>query len=205
LRLQKALYGCVNSALLWYELFTGTLQGMGSELTPYDMCVANKTVDEKQCISAWYVDDNKISHVDPEVVTDVVDKIEERFGKITITQGKEHVFWGMNITYLDNRTAKISMQDCVKESIAKLGECVNKTAASPSKRDLCENCEKSKMLEKTKGEIFHSIDAKLLYISHRGRLDIQLPIALRVSCSTNQDWTKWKRVLEYLNGTLEDV
>jgi len=29
LRLLKALYGYVKSALLWYELFTGTLQGMG--------------------------------------------------------------------------------------------------------------------------------------------------------------------------------
>jgi hypothetical protein len=48
LRLQKALYGCVNSALLWYELFTGTLQGMGFELNPYNTCVANKTVDKKQ-------------------------------------------------------------------------------------------------------------------------------------------------------------
>jgi hypothetical protein len=64
------------------------------------------------------------------------------------------------------------------------------------------------VLERSKGEISHSIVAKLLYVSHRGRLDIQLPVAFlctRVSCSTEQDWTKLKRVLEYLNGTLEDV
>jgi hypothetical protein len=75
----------------------------------------------------------------------------------------------------------------VKESIAELGEYVNKTAATPSKRDLYKICEKSKVLERSKGEIFHSIVAKLLYVSHRGRLDIQLPVAFlctRVSCST---------------------
>jgi hypothetical protein len=38
LQLLKALYGCVKSALLWYELFPGTLQGMGFELNPYDTC-----------------------------------------------------------------------------------------------------------------------------------------------------------------------
>jgi hypothetical protein len=75
----------VKSALLWYELFTGTLQGMGFELNPYDTCVANKIVDKKQCTIAWYVDDNKISHVNPKVVTGVVNKIEERFGKMTVT------------------------------------------------------------------------------------------------------------------------
>jgi hypothetical protein len=63
---------------------------MGFELNPYDTCIANKLVDKKQCTVAWYVDNNKLSHVDLEVVTGVVDKINERFGKMTITQGKEH-------------------------------------------------------------------------------------------------------------------
>jgi hypothetical protein len=92
--------------------------------------------------------------------------------------------------------------------MAELGKNVNKTAASPSKRDLYKNCEKSKMLEKSKGKIFHSIVAKLLYVSHWGHLDIQPQIAFlctRVSCSTKQDWTKLKQVWEYLNGNLEDV
>ena len=34
MQLLKALYGCIKSALLWYELFSGTLIGMGFELTP---------------------------------------------------------------------------------------------------------------------------------------------------------------------------
>jgi hypothetical protein len=57
--LVKALYGCVKSALLWYELFSGTLQGMGFELNPYDSCIANSTIGGKQCTIAWYVDDTK--------------------------------------------------------------------------------------------------------------------------------------------------
>jgi hypothetical protein len=36
LQLKKALYCCVNSALLWYEVFSGTLQGMGFKLNPYN-------------------------------------------------------------------------------------------------------------------------------------------------------------------------
>ena len=37
-QLDKALYGCVQSALLWYELYSSTLIDMGFELNPYDMC-----------------------------------------------------------------------------------------------------------------------------------------------------------------------
>jgi hypothetical protein len=33
-RLIKAIYGCVKSALFWYELFSSTLQQMGFVLNP---------------------------------------------------------------------------------------------------------------------------------------------------------------------------
>ncbi len=75
---------------------------MGFELNPYDTCVANKTIDGKQCTVAWFVDDNKISHVDDKVVSNVIEKIEERFGKMTVTRGKEHVFLGMGISFHDD-------------------------------------------------------------------------------------------------------
>jgi hypothetical protein len=41
LQLLKALYGCVQSALLWYGLFTNTLVRMGFKVNLYDLCVAN--------------------------------------------------------------------------------------------------------------------------------------------------------------------
>ena len=92
LKLLKALYGCVQSALLWYELFSSTLEGMGFKINPYDTCVANKDINGKQCTILWYVDDTKISHVDPRVVTQIIKKIEDRFGEMTVTRGKKHVF-----------------------------------------------------------------------------------------------------------------
>ena len=49
LRMNKALYGCVVSSLLWYELFTSKLVNMGFKISAYDLCVANKFIDGKQC------------------------------------------------------------------------------------------------------------------------------------------------------------
>jgi len=104
LHLLKALYGCMQSALLWYDLFSTTLQKMGFELNPYDLCIANKMVDGKQCTVAWYVDDNKISHISPAVVTEVVEAIEKHFGKMTVTRGSKHVFLGMDIDFIGDGT-----------------------------------------------------------------------------------------------------
>jgi hypothetical protein len=64
-RLKKALYGCVQSALLWYTLFHDTLKQMGFTINPYDPCVANAIIVGTQCTIAWYVDNTKISHVHP--------------------------------------------------------------------------------------------------------------------------------------------
>ena len=46
-QLVKALYGCVESVLLWYELYSTTLQKMGFEINPYDKCIANKMINGK--------------------------------------------------------------------------------------------------------------------------------------------------------------
>ena len=62
-------------------------------------------------------------------------------------------------------------------------------------------------MPKEKLETFHSVVAKLLYLSKRGRLDIQLAfvfLCTRVAPSTEEDWAKLRRVLEYLHGTVDE-
>ena len=158
--------------------------------------------------SGWYADDTKISHIDSTVVTKIIKAIEEKFGDMTVlTRGKSHVFLGMDIDFHANGTATIKMKECNKEAISDFGQEITRLATSPAKRDLFEINEDSGDLTEKDHEIFHSVVAKLLYVSIRGRLDIILPIAFlctRVACSTEQDWTKLKRVLEYLNGTIDD-
>ena len=52
-QLVKAIYGCVKSALLWYNLFTSKLKKMCFVLNPYDPCIANSVIDGSQCTIAW--------------------------------------------------------------------------------------------------------------------------------------------------------
>ncbi|KAG7372996.1 reverse transcriptase RNA-dependent DNA polymerase [Nitzschia inconspicua] len=128
-RFLKALYGCVKSALLWYNLLASTLIGMGFELNPYDSCVANKMVNGKQCTVAWYVDDNKISHVNPQVVTNVITAIEGHFGKMTVTRGP-HKCLGMDITFNSDGTVGILMKDYLKGVIKSSGEPILSASAT---------------------------------------------------------------------------
>ena len=75
MQLIKALYGCIKSALLWYELFTGELRQMRFKLNPYDKCVANKMIDCKQCTIAWWVDDNCLTHLSAKVLERIIKRM----------------------------------------------------------------------------------------------------------------------------------
>ena len=117
LQLAKALYGCVVSALLWYEFFSQTLADMGLEINPYDMCVVNNQIDGKQCTIIWYVDDIKVSHSDPNVVKDIMQRIDKRFGGLTYDISNNHNYLGMNLTYNETKTVTIDMSAYIKEVI----------------------------------------------------------------------------------------
>ena len=63
----------------------------------------------------------------------------------------------------------------------------------------------SPLLSPERTDLFHSLVMKLMWFSQRCRLDIATAIAFlctHVSNSTEQDWSKLKRALEFLNGTV---
>jgi Reverse transcriptase (RNA-dependent DNA polymerase) len=48
--LNKALYGTVQASLLfWRRLSTFLIEDLGFDRNPYDWCVVNKVIDDKQC------------------------------------------------------------------------------------------------------------------------------------------------------------
>uniref|UniRef100_A0A7S2E9B4 Uncharacterized protein n=1 Tax=Ditylum brightwellii TaxID=49249 RepID=A0A7S2E9B4_9STRA len=63
-------------------------------------------------------------------------------------------------------------------------------------------------LPEEKARSFHTTTAKLLFLCKRARQDIQMPVAFltsRVKESEKDDWKKLKRVVLYLNGTINFV
>ena len=207
LRLAKALYGCVKSAMLWYRLFTSTLQGLGFVLNPYDSCVANATIEGKQCTIVWYVDDNKISHCDSCVVSDIIKKIEKCFGKMTVTQGDEHDFLGMHIVF-DRQAGKatITMSSYLHEAINESGMDIRRKAATPATGTLFATNPDAIALERKDADMFRRIICKLLYVGLRACADSLTALSylsMRITCPTEEDYRKLRRLLEYLSGTID--
>ena len=62
-----ALYGMLIASMLYYKQFVRDIKTIGFVLNPYDPCVANRTVYNKQHTICWHVDDIKSSHVQAKV------------------------------------------------------------------------------------------------------------------------------------------
>lgn len=66
-------------------MFTETLKKIGFQLYRYNSCVANIVIKGKPCMIGWWVDDNFISHKKPKVVGEVIESIEKKFGKMSVS------------------------------------------------------------------------------------------------------------------------
>ena len=71
----KSLYKCIDTDLLWYNLYVNTLKLLSFVINTYDRCVANKTIDGRQCQICCYIDDNNMSHANPKVNTIIIKAI----------------------------------------------------------------------------------------------------------------------------------
>jgi hypothetical protein len=167
--LTKALYGTLQTALLFWLNLSTQLVECGIELNPYDFCVANKKVDGKQCTVVWHVDDLKISHVDPKVVTTILNLLDGRYGQeivggkrapLTVTRGKIHDYLGMTLDY---------MRDYVKKVLNKMPADMDGTTTSPAGLYLCQVKDGIKQLDEAQRDLFHITVAKLLFLCKRGR------------------------------------
>ena len=61
-KMNKALYGLLKSALDFYLKLRGELEEQEYVINPYDPCVANKMIEGSQHTVIWHVDDLKCSH-----------------------------------------------------------------------------------------------------------------------------------------------
>ena len=112
IRMQKALYGMLRSALLFYLKPVKDLKACGFELNPYYPCVANKMINGHQMTVIWHVDDLKLSQKSELEITKFIVYIGKLNGnKITVNQGDVHDYLGMDIDYSEKRKGivKVSM------------------------------------------------------------------------------------------------
>ena len=205
--LQKALYGCLRSALLFYLKLVADLEGKGFRLNPYDPCVANKMIKGAQMTMTFHVDDIKISHRDPDQVTKIIEWFKSIYGgNVRVSRGTTHDYLGMMLSYSNNQV-RVSMASYVKKVISDFMEDIHDTAATPAGEHLFQVRDEGdrKLLDEERSQHFHSIVAQLLFVTIRCRRDIQTAVSFlttRVKAPDEDDWSKLRRVLKYLHGTV---
>ena len=117
------------------------MQEWGFKINPYDWCVANKMINGKQCTIGWHVDDLKISHVDSEVVDDILNKLDERYVKespMVTTRGKIHDYISMTLDYNIDRKVQITIFEYIAKIIEEFPMELDGEPTSPASNHLFE-------------------------------------------------------------------
>jgi hypothetical protein len=207
-RLQKALYGCLRSALLFYKKLVADLTSQGFELNPYDTCVANKIIAGEQLTLIWHVDDIKMFHKDSNEVMKVIGWFKGIYGDdMHVSRGLVHEYLGMTLDYSIEGEVKITMVDYLKGVSGDFPEVIEgmaPTAAPEHLFDVRPNKERV-LLDEEQVRAFHHVVAQLLVSSSRARKDIQLAVSFlttRVKEPDEDEWSKLKRLLKYIGGTI---
>ena len=199
-RLDKALYGCIQSAKLWHEKLTGVLKNIGFVPNPVDPCIMNKTVNGKQCTLAIFVDDILALSVDTDTLEWVLAELKKEFDDVKADIGNDLSYLGMHIQ-LTNGKATVSMTQFLKELLDDYGHVREFNTPATSRLF---NAKAAEELDEAEKKKFHTVVAKLLYLSKRTRADILTAVAYlctRVRYPTKEDKKKLDRVMGYLSAT----
>jgi hypothetical protein len=197
------LYGCVESAKLWYDDLKETLDKIGYKVNKVDECVFNKGTGEDQCTIAIHVDDMIITSKNKRYRVELVEALKKRYTEgVTIHEGPKVSYLGMTFDWSVDGEVKVTQEGYINDMLGSCGiEGVSKTPAGNS---LFECDEGGSQLNKDEADWFHRQVAKLLYLAKRTKpecLTAVAYLATRVTKSTESDKQKLIRLLKYVRGS----
>lgn len=198
-RLDKALYGCIQSARLWFDKLTEVLVAYGFTANPCDECVMNKFINGKQISIGFHVDDLLMTCEEDNMLDDVIMYLRTLFREVKVKKDDVMGYLGMRLTIKED-DVYVDMDTYTAKILDEFG--IGGHAPTPSNEDLF-NDREVPFLGEVGRKRFHSAVAKLLFLAKRTRPDILLTIshlASRVTIANEDDLAKLNRVLRYLNG-----
>jgi hypothetical protein len=200
-KLDKALYGCVESARLWFNEVCSHLKSLQFSQSEVDSCVFYKTEDGHTTIVIVYVDDFLISAKQVNHLNSLIDNLNSKFESINATHGPVLEYLGMNLDFSIKNQVTIKMTDKIRTILDTYS--IDNSVVSPATDQLFRTRELP-LLSPTLQESTRSTVAKLLYIATHVRPDILLPVNFLCSRSEKfdeDDHAKLIRILKYLQGT----
>ena len=208
-QLLKALYGCVESAKLWYDDLSATLcsRKLGYYVNPEDPCVFNRGEGEGQCTILLHVDDLMVSCRDQGPIDALWKALEERYeSKLVIRKGPVLSYLGMSLDFSVAGEVAVTQRGFTDEMLGECGIDLTKSAATPASDNLFVTREDADKITEAEEVWFHRLTAQMLYLAKRTRPEALTAVAFlvtRVTKCDRDDVNKLKRLLVYVNGTKE--
>ena len=206
LKLNNALYGCVQASACFKKLYTEFLVSDGFKPINDAQTIFKKESGKSFLIVAIYVDDSLNGHNDPSLYREFRKKFEKRF-KIK-AQDQVDLFLGIRVKHdTVNRSISISQQHYIEACLKKFGLCDCKGVDTPMTTSrLSTKDQPEKVNPETQG-IYREMVGSLLYISSWTRPDIAYAVSELSRFVSNPGLvhlTAAKRVFRYLKTTIGD-
>jgi len=211
-KLKKALYGCLQSARLWFEMLVKELLHNGYEQNAVDPCVLNKVVNGLQSTILLHVDDMMVLSQIRGEARKLHAKLEEKFGKVTLHEGIKHNYLGMTFDFAEKGKVSISMlgyeQDLVRDweelDLDVLSGGRKASAATPASNSIFEKGD-SDMLHEKDAAIFHSYVMRVAYLAKRVKPQSSVSVSYlstQVTKPNVDDLRKLDRAIRYVRDHL---
>lgn len=201
-KLDKALYGCVEAAALWYADLRTKLIEDGFTANAYDPCVFNKFgPDGVQVTIAVHVDDLFVTSESKENLARFEEYMLSRYAEVKVKRGEVIDYLGMTFDFTTAGQVAVTMDSCVNDILDGCGPVPHR--ATPAADTLFDVRDAPKA-EKEEVEYFRTYVAKLLYLSKRVRPECLTSVGFmttRVHEVDKDDMAKLKRTLGYLSAT----
>jgi hypothetical protein len=201
-RLNKALYGCVEASSLWFAHLTATLIALRFKPNAYDPCVFNKSgVSGNQVTIAVHVDDLLVTSRNPHDLDALVQALQRTYQEIQFKRDTTLDYIGMTFAFPGDGSVRVTMANSVDNILTSCG--VAATYVTPATATLFDVRD---VLKATTAESqwFHTHVAKFLYLAKRTRPECLTAVAFlctRVTSCDRDDIAKLSRLLGYLRHT----
>jgi len=147
----------------------------------------------------WHVNDLKISHVSPAVVTGVIEQLNAKLGALsllTVTHGKVHDYLGMMLDYLTPGKVRVTMTNYIVNMLDELPDDIDGVVITPAVSCLFDiNTTNPELLDQETRDMFHANVAMLLFLSKHAWPDIQTAmgfLCMHKKSPDRDDYGKWK-------------
>jgi hypothetical protein len=203
-KLKKALYGLLQSSLLWYKNISSFLCEIGFESCINDNCIFYREINNKMYYIGLYVDD--LIHIcDGNESKDMIaSKLNEKYGKMDHHFGNQFSFLSLsiNIDYINN-IITIDQNNYITKILESFGDNYGKSfnqypTSATFDKEICDFNE-SELLKKDQVHTYKSFIMSIMFVAIRTRPDLLFAINV-LSTKMSQPSVNDMEALDYLIG-----